>query len=424
VRRAPFEKKSDTMRKFVIAFLFISTTAFGQENKFVDYLKNNRAVLDLKGDNQWDMLKTDAEQNQFIILGESHGAQAAQLIDFSLLKYLNKTVGTKNYIAELDFAQAAAINEYLRTGDKALLKTVFRTWVKRHAQWGNADFYKKIVKISQLNKTLPKQKQITFIGVDQIQDFTLYFNFLKKFIADKQSPLLDSIKLISTTNLNDSSFEDKCLFATTFLEKIEQNKIEFSKLFGEQLPLFEYLIQNLSHSDNAAAAKRPQYLFQNFSQLYTILHLEDQKLYGMWGYFHSHQVPIYFLGEDFASKLISSDLPVSKKLITIVCMPVDSKYNVWDEKTGTWTKMPFSYDLKTLFQVDGMEDVKQLSTNSPTTLFKLNGPNSPFPRTGRLFNGVSPQGRLMGDFRKRDLAYQYLVIIRNSDWLEPLPNTF
>jgi hypothetical protein len=30
----------------------------------------------------------------------------------------------------------------------------------------------------------------------------------------------------------------------------------------------------------------------------------------------------------------------------------------------------------------------------------------------------------MGDFRKRDFAYQYLVIIRNSDWLNPLPKTF
>ena len=412
------------MRKFVFALIFISSSVFGQENKFIDYLKNNSSVLDLKGDNQWDMLKTDAEQDQFIILGESHGTQAAQLIDFNLLKYLNKTVGTKNYIAELDFAQAATINEYLKTGDESLLKTVFRTWVKRHAQWGNSDFYEKIIKIRKLNKTVPKQKQITFIGIDQIQDFTLYFNLINKFIADKQSPLLDSIKLISTTDLNDISFEGKCLFATTFLQKIEQNKIGFEKLFGEQLPLFEYLLQNLSHSDNAAAAKRPEYLFQNFKQLYTILHLEDQKLYGMWGYFHSHQVPIYFLGEDFASRLISSDHPVSKKVITVLCMPVDSKYNVWDEKSETWTKRPFSYDDKTLFQVDGMEDVKQLSTNDPTTVFKLNGPNSPFPKTGRLFNGSSPQGRVMGDFRLRDLAYQYLVIIRNSDWLNPLPPNY
>ncbi len=412
------------MRKFVIAFLFISGTAFGQENKFIDYLKNNSSAIDLNSDNQWNMLRTDAEQNQFIILGESHGTQAAQLIDFNLLKYLNKTVGTKNYIAELDFAQAATINEYLKTGDESLLKTVFRTWVKQHAQWGNSDFYEKIIKIRKLNKAVPKQNQITFIGIDQLQDFPLYLNFLNKFIGEKQDPLLDSIKLISTADLNDSSFEDKCLFAKTFLEKIDQNKIEFNNLFGEQLPLFEYLIQSLSHSDNAAAAKRPEYLFQNFKQLYTILHLAGQKLYGMWGYFHSHQVPIYFLGEDFASRLISSDLPVSKKLITVLCMPIDSKYNVWDEKSETWTKKPFSYDDKTLFQVDGIEDVKQLSTNDPATLFKLNGPNSPFPKTGRLFNGSSPQGRIMGDFRLRDLAYQYLVIIRNSDWLNPLPPKF
>ena len=412
------------MRKFVIAFLFVSGTVFGQENKFVDYLKNNKAVLDINNDNQWDMIKNDAEKNQFIILGESHGAQAAQLIDFNLLKYLNENVGTRTYIAELDFAQSATVNEYLKTGGEGFLKVVFRTWVKRHAQWGNSDFYDKIVKIRKLNKTLPKGKRITFTGIDQVQDFYLYFNYLNKFIGNRQSQLLDSIKLVSTTNLNDSSFESKCLFAKSLDEKIEQNRIGFEKLFGKQLPLFVYLIQNLSHSNAQAAAKRPEYLFQNFQQLYTVLHLENEKLYGMWGFFHSHQVPIYFVGEDFASKLISSDHPISKKVITVLCMPIDSKFNVWDNNSETWTKEPFSYDDKTLFQVDGIEDVKELSTNNPVTLFKINGINSPFAKTGRLFNGVSPQGRLIGDFRKRDFAYQYLVVFRNSDWLNPLPKAF
>jgi hypothetical protein len=109
--------------------------------------------------------------------------------------------------------------------------------------------------------------------------------------------------------------------------------------------------------------------------------------------------------------------------VTILCMPIDSKFNVWDEQSGTWTKQPFSYDNKNLFQVDGIEDVKELSANDPITLFKISGINSPYAKTGRLFNGVSPQGRLVGDFRKRDFAYQYLVVYRHSDWLNPLPPT-
>ena len=74
--------------------------------------------------------------------------------------------------------------------------------------------------------------------------------------------------------------------------------------------------------------------------------------------------------------------------------------------------------------IDGIEDVKELSANDPIALFKISGTNSPYAKTSRLFNGVSPQGRVIGDFRKRDFAYQYLVVFRKSDWLHPLPQTF
>ncbi len=156
------------MKKIIFVFCLVYGSAYGQENKFLDYLKNNKTIIDLNESNHWQQLKSDAEQNQFLILGESHGAQDAQLIDFSLLKYLNKTVGTKNYIAELDYAQSTSINEYLKTGNEILLKNVFRNWVKKNAQWGNYDFYNKIIKIKALNKTLPKSKQITFTGIDKV----------------------------------------------------------------------------------------------------------------------------------------------------------------------------------------------------------------------------------------------------------------
>ena len=97
---------------------------------------------------------------------------------------------------------------------------------------------------------------------------------------------------------------------------------------------------------------------------------------------------------------------------------------MWDSKSSTWTKQPFSYDDKRLLQVDGIENLKALTTNNSTTLFKINSLNSPFAKTGQLFNGTSPQGKLMGDFRRRDFAYQYVILMRNSDWLNPLPKTF
>ena len=417
--------KKQHMKKWIFAFFLIYGSVYGQENNYLDYLKQNKTELDLNAPNRWELLRTDAEQNQFIIFGESHGAKDAQLIDFSLLKYLNKTVGTKNYIAELDYAQSCSINEYLRSGNETILKRVFRNWVKIHAQWGNYDFYNKIVKIRALNSTLPKTQQITFSGIDKVQDFDLYFKLIDTYMGDKKNPVLDSLRYIVRADFMDSDLVRISGFAKNYVDKIEKNKIEFEKLFGDKLPVFEYLIQNLSYSSTEKSRiNRPEAIFRNYKQLFSILHLEKEKLYGMWGFFHSHQVPVQFYGEDFASKLVGSGHSSAKKVISIVCLPIDSKYNAWDNKSQTWEKKSFSYDDKSLLQVDGIEDLKVLTTAYTTTLFKINGLNSPFPKTGRLFNGTAPQGKLSGDFKLRDYAYQYVILMRNSDWLNPLPKTF
>ena len=412
------------MKKFVIIALFTFKAIFGQENNFKKYLSDNNSIINLKNENQWDLLKSDAILNQFIILGESHGAQDPQLIDFNLLKYLNKTVGTKNYIAELDFAQTSAINAYLEKGDVTKLKNVFRHLVKIHAQWGNKDFYNKIVKIRALNLSLPKEKRIIFIGIDGVQDFKSYLTYINSIIEKNKNPIFDSLRIVLNKKYEDSNFEEVTLFAQEYLNEIQSNKIEFQKELKNKFTVFEYLFQNLSYSNDKSGVKRPEQLFRNYKQLYSILNLENQKLYGMWGYFHAHLVPVHYIGEDFASKLASSDHISSKKIISVVCLPIDSNYNVWNKKTETWIKKPFSYDNKSLLLVDGIEDLKELSTENSTTLFKLNAIDSPFPKTGRLFNGTAPQGKLVGDFRKMDYAFQYVILVRNSDWLNPLSKDF
>lgn len=412
------------MKKLAFIALLSFGVFYGQENNFKKYLANNAAAIDLASENQWEMLKADAVANQFVILGESHGAQQPQLIDYNLLKYLNETVGTRHYIAELDYAQTAAVNEFLEKGTTDKLNSVFRYLVKIHAQWGNQDFYNKIVKVRALNERLPKDKRIVFVGIDGVQDYEGYLSYIKAMIGKKKSPVLRSLRLVLAKKYDDINFEELTVFAGDYFNKIQQDRSEFSKVLKDEMPIFEYLIQNLSYGNPKLGVKRPEKLFRNYKQLYTILHLENQKLYGMWGYFHAHLVPVKYLGEDFASKLANSDHVSAKKIISVVSLPVDCKLNVWDDVAQKWTKQPFSYDNKSLLKVDGIEDLKELSNENSVTLFKLNSANSPFPKTGRLFNGVAPQGKLEGDFRKKDYAFQYVLLIRNSDWLSPLPDNF
>ena len=411
-----------TITTFFVHLIFINS--FAQSNDFKKHLAQNQENIDLTAANNWNMLKIDAEKNQFIVLGESHGAKNTQLIDYNLLEYLNKTVGTKNYIAELDYAQAQNINEYLKTGNEKALNTVFKYWVAEHAQWGNSDFYNKIVKIRTLNKTLSRKKRITFTGIDAVQDYDRYLKLINGIIKNKNSNLLDSLKLLLNAPFSNESTTRILIFAKNYSQLVSQNEATLNKILKKDYPIFKYLIQNLSYGNKSVGVKRPEAIYRNFEALYNVLHLENEKLYGMWGFFHAHLVPFYFVGQDFVSNLAKSKNPIANKIISIVCLPIDSKYNVWDDKINSWTKEPFSYDNKSLLEVEGIEDVKELTKSNTTTLFKLDGTNSPFAKTGRLVNGSAPQGKLVGDFKNKDYANQYIILMRDSDWLNPLPLNF
>ena len=416
-------KRKISIVKVVATFIIFSNflNAFAQENSYKNYLSKNRENIELKSDTNWEILKADAKANQLFILGESHGAQNTQLIDFNLLKFLNKTVGTKNYIAELDYAQAENINNYLKTGNVKSLKKVFRYLVKIHSQWGNQDFYDKIVKIKNLNKSLAKDKKIRFIGIDVVQDHEEYLKIIRKIINGKNSALLDSLKSKIDQPYDYNNMDSMSLFASDLYQKVEKNEDAFHKLLESDFNLFKYLIKNLSYDNKLVGVNRPEGIYRNFKDLYLMEHLENEKLYGMWGFFHAHLVPFQYVGGDFISKLVDSDQPLSKKIISIISLPIESKYNVWNNETKSWDKKSFSYDNDTLLKVEGIEDLKELTLPNSTTLFKLNSPSSPFLKSGRLLNGISSQGKLVANYKNSDYGNQYIILIRNSDWLHPLP---
>ena len=108
--------------------------------------------------------------NQVFLLGEAHGVARVQDVDFALLKHLNARAGVRTYVAEVDCSKAYFLNEYLRTGNDSTLRLIFRSWVAGTAQWGNADLYRKFQQIREWNQTLPKNRQIRFIGLDGLQD--------------------------------------------------------------------------------------------------------------------------------------------------------------------------------------------------------------------------------------------------------------
>ena len=117
--------------------------------------------LDLAGVPQFALFDQAFYQNKLFLLGESHGVQRAQEIDFALLRHLNQRAGVRTYLAEVDCAQAFYLNEYLRTGDEPTLTRVFASWVAGQAQWANTDFQQKIRRIRQFNRRYPPPAAFT-----------------------------------------------------------------------------------------------------------------------------------------------------------------------------------------------------------------------------------------------------------------------
>ncbi|AMR26226.1 hypothetical protein A0257_03370 [Hymenobacter psoromatis] len=137
-----------------------------------------RETLDLVGCPQFRLFDKDFYRNKVFLLGESHGVQRLQDVDFALLRHLNQRADVRHYLAEVDCAKAYYLNDYLHTGNETTLARVFASWVREQAQWGNAGFMAKIRRIRGLNQTLPPARRIQFVGIDGVQDYALLADYL------------------------------------------------------------------------------------------------------------------------------------------------------------------------------------------------------------------------------------------------------
>ena len=126
--------------------------------------------------------------NQLFLLGEAHGVQRPQELDFALFKHLNQRAGVRTYVAEVDCAKAYYLNEYLRTGNEKTLNLVFRSWQAETSQWANRDFRAKLQHIRVWNLTLPSNRKIRFLGLDQLQDLPLAADYLAALLRRNTLP--------------------------------------------------------------------------------------------------------------------------------------------------------------------------------------------------------------------------------------------
>ena len=341
----------------------------------------------------------DFYDNKLFLLGESHGVAAPQLLDLELLTHLNARIGLTDYVAEVDPVQGARLNQYLDTGDEAVLDRVFDYWTESGAQWGNTAFEAKIRGIRTLNLTLPENRRIHIMGIDAVQDWPLTTAWLAE-----QNVTVDAAALTAATT--------NAARATVVLESLPATST---------LPMLTRLRGTLTAT--AAAAGREGVIFDTYSKAVTGGELGDRPAYGMWGIFHVMQGGVNS-AKPFASRVIASDLPTAHRIVSLGVLSLDSAVQVPVPMPGGVQRMRLdNFNIDGPFvKVKGSATLREATTSNTITLFDPGAAGTPFTSGGDFTNIRTSIGQdFIIDDPSRPMAsfIQYLGVFRNSDWAPP-----
>jgi hypothetical protein len=180
---------------------------------------------------------------------------------------------------------------------------------------------------------------------------------------------------------------------------------------------------------DASEIGRDSSMLLNFNTIVRTRGLQNEKFYGLFGYYHGLQSGI---GESnrypFAAKLKrNSTFPQFQKVQTIACLTLESEMYLPENK-----EVPSPPDHKTsLFNVDGLialthgiKDVKSIAPMNAITLFNLNAANSPYKNSQRLMgikiNLLGQEVLPNNDKQATTDFFQYVLIMRGSKALEPV----
>ncbi len=336
-------------------------------------------------------------------------------------------------MAEVDCAKAYYLNEYLRTGEKATLKLVFRSWDREAAQWANKDFFSKLQRLQQWNATLPKSRQMRFLGLDELQDLPLAGDYLAALVARKLLPpalRLSVDSLVMLLRQPDVTVRLAAI-ATRALQELSRQQGTGRNRLGGAYDDLMHLLRNMADR-RQGMAQREKNIFANFERLYRAQHLQGKKLYGFWGMGHVLQSPLEGGAMEFAALVRQSSLPVHSKVVSLLCvfsgcqMLMTSSFlpEPWQTAGQRYSQTDkFNHD-GPLVKIDGMEELKGQTMTGSTTLFTLNGRAAVTNQQAigiRYAPGVPPGQQIRFNPALPATAYaQYLILVRDSPAVKPL----
>ncbi|RXM41621.1 hypothetical protein, partial [Flavobacterium sp. YO64] len=174
--------------------------------------------------------------------------------------------------------------------------------------------------------------------------------------------------------------------------------------------------------DDTSKGSRDLAMIANFKNTIKKMNIENEKFYGLFGYFHTIQKKSEGGKDTFAAQLkeagIKTTSIVSYTIDSEMYLPKNPQFPTPENEKVDWLNADGP-----LMLVKGINDLKELSKPNAITLFKLNAQNSPYLKSQNLINiksrvfgeNIVPQeGSFTTDY------FQYVFLLRNSKALSRL----
>jgi hypothetical protein len=264
------------------------------------------------------------------------------------------------------------------------------------------------------------------------KELFLYLNKklnIRYYIAEMDSTNADKLNsFLSKSTKDETLLKD---IVTAIRKRIpQQSSVE---LYHKWIEIYDYN-QRLADSakikvigidksfvDNKSTVSRDSAMVLNLEDYVKKHHLEDEKFYGLFGFFHVLQK-----GKDTASPFAARLKNKGRKITSFVSYTLDSEMYLPknpqfptppDEKVN-WINADGP-----LMLVKGINDLKELSQANSISLFKLNAQGSPYKTSQDL---ITVKSRMFGEnIIPSDKTYttdyfQYVFLLRNSKALRKL----
>lgn len=339
---------------FVIGFiLLIGGMYISLPANEKSYIGKNSSNIDFTNYEDYSALEIfddSVKDKKIVLTNEEIGIKENAQIQYKFISYLMDTWKLKYFLVDVGYAEAAIINEYLQTGDEALLES-YNNSSMGYAFIGDSK-QEMLKKLYIKNSQLPDNKKLNIMGIginESFQSVDLYFKRIisrNPDLTDKQieniNNILENLKSeeIITNISNDEELEKRneiiLKHIDNFYSDINANEEEYKEALNDDLNNIKIVLDNIRnlqeimktyHQDDSnntnGNEKYSQYLYDNLNSFYKDMNMKRCYIHVYQIYSYQHKI----LDVDFLGAKIAKDKKFKDKVLGINVIYQKGKFN-------------------------------------------------------------------------------------------------